>query len=163
MGLFDSVRGFLGDEASADASDELSAAGADEIPRLDVRDPEPMDFRNKAVDAVQEWDATDLDFSLASLERLDSFARKQGARLAVLRDESDDGGERVADMHTGFTIRAGSYVGEVLVRELDAGWTRRNGAVVVVVPVGPAVDSSGSPLVAHPATPTPAAAARARR
>src|SRR6056297_1828126 len=136
MGLFDSVRGFLGDEASADASDELSAAGADEIPRLDVRDPTPMDFRNKAVDAVQEWDAVDLDFSLASLERLDSFARKQGARLAVLRDESDDGGERVADMHTGFTIRAGSYVGEVLVRELDGEWVETDDYWAVRVATG---------------------------
>ncbi|MFB6180065.1 MAG: hypothetical protein ABEI77_10115 [Halorientalis sp.] len=130
MGLFDSVRDALGDEASTDASDDRSA---DETPRLRVRNPEPMDFRNKAVDAVQEWNCN-LDFTLESLERLDAFARKQGARLDVLRDQSDDGGERVADMHTGLTIRAGSYVGEVLVRELDGEWTEDD-VWTVTVPV----------------------------
>lgn len=136
MGLFDSVRGFLGNEESADTSDDLSVETTGETPRLDVRDPTPMDFRNKAVDAVQEWDDCELDYTLESLERLDSFARKQGARLDVLREQSDDGGERIADMHTGFTIRAGSYLGEVLVREVDGEWVEEGDAWAVMVPTG---------------------------
>ncbi|WP_136717514.1 hypothetical protein [Halorientalis salina] len=135
MGLFDSVRGLLDDEESADPSDELSAA-AGTVPRLDVRDPTPMDFRNKAVDAVGAWAECDLDYSAESLERLDAFARKQGARLDVIREDSDDGGERVADMHTGFTIRAGSYLGEVLVREFDGEWTEDGDHWAVTVPTG---------------------------
>jgi len=112
MGLFDSVRGLVaGDD---EPGDDDADAGAPERP-----DPTPTTFRNKAADAVADWDAHELDYSLASLSRLDDFAAKQGAKLDVLHDEGDDS---VADLHTRYTIQAGSYLGEVLVRQRDGEW-----------------------------------------
>ncbi|AQL42939.1 hypothetical protein BV210_09515 [Halorientalis sp. IM1011] len=112
MGLFDSVRGLVsGDD---EPGDDDADAGAPERP-----DPTPTTFRNKAADAVADWDAHELDYSLDSLSRLDDFAAKQGAKLDVLHDEGDDS---VADLHTRYTIQAGSYLGEVLVRQRDGEW-----------------------------------------
>ncbi|MFB6083395.1 MAG: hypothetical protein ABEJ94_04035 [Halorientalis sp.] len=114
MGLFDSVRGLVsGDDESGD--DDADAA-APERP-----DPTPTTFRNKAADAVADWDAHDLDYSLSSLSGLDEFAERQGAKLDALHDEGDDS---VADLHTRYTIQAGSYLGEVLVRQRDGEWVK---------------------------------------
>ncbi|RXK50580.1 hypothetical protein [Halorientalis pallida] len=111
MGLFDSVRGLVsGDDEPADDADAAAP---------ERRDPTPTTFRNKAADAVADWDAHELDYSLDSLSRLDDFAAKQGAKLDVMHDEGDD---TVADLHTRYTIQAGSYLGEVLVRQRDGQW-----------------------------------------
>jgi len=131
MGLFDSVRGALGGEAGDDEP-ELT----DDVPRpANHGEPTPTDFRNKAVDAVQDWGVDDLDFTAESLPRLDTFADQQGARLDVMAADRDDD-EAVARMHTAYTIRAGSYFGEVLVREADGQWTRNGEVWAVQVPTG---------------------------
>jgi hypothetical protein len=130
MGLFDSVRGALG--GSGDDEPELT----DDVPRpANHGEPTPTDFRNKAVDAVQQWDATDLNFSLSSLPRLDTFADRQGAVLDVMHEDRGDDTD-IARMHTGYTIQAGSYFGEVLVREAGGDWTRAGEAWAVQVPTG---------------------------
>jgi hypothetical protein len=130
MGLFDSVRGALG--GSGDDEPELT----DDVPRpANHGEPTPTDFRNKAVDAVQQWDATDLNFSLASLPRLDTFADRQGAVLDVMHEDRGDDAD-IARMHTAYTIQAGSYFGEVLVREAGGDWTRSGEAWAVQVPTG---------------------------
>ncbi|SDE91764.1 ICP22 family protein [Halorientalis regularis] len=111
MGLFDSVRGLVsGDDEPGDDADAAAP---------ERRDPTPTTFRNKAADAVADWDAHELDYSLDSLSRLDDFADKQGAKLDVMHDEGDDD---VADLHTRYTIQAGSYLGEVLVRQRGGEW-----------------------------------------
>ncbi|WP_424017270.1 hypothetical protein ACOZ4N_15490 [Halorientalis pallida] len=111
MGLFDSVRGLVsGDDEPGDDADAAAP---------ERRDPTPTTFRNKAADAVADWDAHELDYSLDSLSRLDDFAAKQGAKLDVMHDEGDD---TVADLHTRYTIQAGSYLGEVLVRQRGGEW-----------------------------------------
>lgn len=112
MGLFDSVRGLVsGDDEPTDDDTDAAVPGR--------RDPTPTTFRNKAADAVADWDAHELDYSLDSLSRLDDFADKQGAKLDVMHNEGDDA---VANLHTRYTIQAGSYLGEVLARQRDGEW-----------------------------------------
>ncbi|WP_336001436.1 hypothetical protein [Halorientalis halophila] len=130
MGLFDSVRGLVSGDAEPADDDGDGADG--ERP-----DPTPTTFRNKAADAVADWDAYELDFSLDSLSRLDRFAAQQGAKLDVMHEEGD---ESVADLHTRYTIQAGSYLGEVLVRERDGEWVE-NGDTWAV-----AVERDGEPV-----------------
>lgn len=114
MGIFDSVRGLVsGDDEPAD--DDAEAATPER------RDPTPTTFRNKAADAVADWDAQELDYSLDSLSRLDDFAGTQGAKLDVMHEEGDDA---AADLHTRYTIQAGSYLGAVLVRQRDGEWVK---------------------------------------
>jgi len=137
MGLFDSVRGlFEGDDEPAE-TESLSATPGERVSPVG-REPTPTDFRNKAADAIQEWEV-DLDYTYESLPRLDEFADRQGALLDVMADEQDDD-ERIADIHTGFTIRAGSYFGEVLVRELGGKWVQTDDGWQVAVPEGPEDD-----------------------
>jgi hypothetical protein len=137
MGLFDSVRGlFEGDDEPAE-TESLSATPGERV-SPGGREPTPTDFRNKAADAIQEWEV-DLDYTYESLPRLDEFADRQGALLDVMADEQDDD-ERIADIHTGFTIRAGSYFGEVLVRELGGKWVQTDDGWQVAVPEGPEDD-----------------------
>jgi hypothetical protein len=136
MGLFDSVRGVFGGGESGTDGTDLGADVSRDVPRPSHhREPDPTDFQNKAIDAVQEWERLDLDFSVDSLERLEDFAEKEGARLDVLADEGSDD-EAVANLHTGFTIRTGSYLGEVLVRRFDGDWERTEAGWAVTVPVG---------------------------
>jgi len=159
MGLFDSVRGALGGDET-DAEPELT----DDVPRpANHGEPTPTDFRNKAVDAVQDWGVDDLDFTVDSLPRLDTFADKQGARLDVMAADGDDD-EAVARMHTAYTIRAGSYFGEVLVREAGGQWTRDGAVWAVQLPTGD--DSTlvdAFEVAAHSFAETPAFAETARQ
>lgn len=116
MGLFDSVRDLVGGDG------DQSAVDRDVGPADGRREPSPTAFRNNAVDAVQQWTEYDLDFSLSSLERLDDLAAKRGPALDVV--EADEGEEVAADRHVAYTVQAGSYLGEVLVRRCDGRWTR---------------------------------------
>ncbi|MFB6164023.1 MAG: hypothetical protein ABEJ31_02595 [Haloarculaceae archaeon] len=124
MGLFDAVRGLVGGGGS-DAADVGTASehGVDAARAFD-REPTPTVFRNAAIDAVQTFEAYDLDFSPASLSRLDALADEERTVLSVMRAERDDGGEAAAERHTALTIQAGSYLGETLVRAFDGEWRR---------------------------------------
>lgn len=129
MGLFDPVRGMLG------GGDDEPEDGADEPEPVlppEHREPTPTNFKNMAVDVVQDWDQLDLDFSVESLARLDSFAKRQNAKLELMRDEQGD--EAASEAHTAFTLHAGSYFGETLHRALDGKWVRNGERWAVEVP-----------------------------
>lgn len=129
MGLFDPVRGMLG------GGDDESSAPDDEPESVlppEHREPTPTNFRNMAVDAVQDWEDLDLDFSLESLERLDAFAKRQTAKLELIRDEQGDAA--ASEAHTAFTLQAGSYFGETLYRLFHGRWVKNGERWAVEVP-----------------------------
>lgn len=115
MGLFDSLRNrFGGGSGDADGED------ADEDP-ADESDAIREEFRPHADGFAGDWPAHDLDFSADSLGRLDAFVddRWEASRFA---DAEFDGDDDVSREFTGLVVRTGSYLGETLVRTLDADW-----------------------------------------
>ncbi|MFC6974973.1 hypothetical protein ACFQL1_10260 [Halomicroarcula sp. GCM10025709] len=127
MGLFDSIRRTLG--GGDDTANEHSESGesatepASDGPTVtDSAALSPAEFRQRAETVADR--SADLDFSTASLSRLD----------AAVADQFDD--EPVAasedTAYTTHTVRFGSYLGEVLVRELDGRWVQDDGWGVTV-------------------------------
>lgn len=151
MGLFDAVRDLVGEGAGDDRTPTPS-----DLPVGEGREPSPTAFRNSAVDAVQQWGDYDLDFSLDSLVRLDDLARKRGAALDVFADEQ--GEDAAADRHVAYTVQAGSYLGEVLVRRCDGRWEQNDdGMWLVRIPQGEdAIDVDVFEVASHSFAEAPA-------
>jgi cytochrome c5 len=136
MGLFDPLRGLFGGDAdgppsaatdagsaSVGANGDVSAttdeavpsvADAEELPAADVavvdagEDVPPP--RPAAEALAAQWPSYHLDFSPASLARLDAFVE----------------GEVAADQRETLGFRLGAYLGEVFVRSYDAEWVERD-------------------------------------
>ncbi|MBX0322484.1 hypothetical protein EGH21_05515 [Halomicroarcula sp. F13] len=116
MGLFDSIRRAVG--GGDDGSDETEARPN----MVDVTALGPDAFRDRAENAASDGDP--LDFSVASLERLDEAIAAK-----------DDWTERRPSDGTAYspkTVQFGSYLGEVLVRTYDGEWTADDGWGVTV-------------------------------
>lgn len=123
MRPLDSLRGLL-DGGSSGAGGGSGAV--EERPQAAVADLGPDDFRRRADETAEEWNDLELDFTLASLERLEEFAAGQDG--AFDRSGGEDGpmtgGEYVLDV--------GSYVGEVLANNFDGDWVDDDGWGVAV-------------------------------
>lgn len=130
MGLFDSIRRTLGgddsstDESTAGADDATDDSAADDGPAVtDSTEMDPDEFRERA-EAVAAR-SSELDFTVESLARLDTAVAQQYDGETV-----SGGAEETA--YTANTVRFGSYLGEVLVRDLDGIWVRDDGWGVTV-------------------------------
>ena len=123
MGLFEAVRRLVGgtDEGDPDGAATGGApadarAGATAAVSVEFKhdgDAEPL--TDRARDLAEAWPAYDLDFSPASLERLDRIAEEEYERVT-----------RAADVEEAAVVTESrafaSYFGEVLRRNHDAGW-----------------------------------------
>ena len=144
MGVLDFLAGlFGGDDAERDdaaAADSRAQTDRQSGPSDDgssaADEMGPAQFREDAEEAAEEWNELDLDFSVASLERLDEYAGGDDNLVATLGDELDGDGELLERMHRGYAAQFGSYFGEVLVRQFDGEWVETDGWSVVV-PTGP--------------------------
>ncbi|WP_254272736.1 hypothetical protein [Haloarcula marina] len=141
MGLFDSIRRAVGgDDESAGAGESSTgtddaahdSGGESAVARIDVTALDAEAFRTRAADAAS--DADPLDFSRASLERLDT----------AIADRDDWVEESPADEdgYSPKTVQFGSYFGETLVRVYDGEWTTEGGWVVTVEGVDDSVTVS---------------------
>jgi hypothetical protein len=121
MGLFDSIRRVVG--------------GSDPTPEPDDdENPELVDLRNADVEQLQEQaeavaDATeDLDFSLASLARLDAAIDRWYDTSVPRADE--------LYVYPIDAVRLGCYLGEVLARVYNGTWSLDPLGVVITGPDG---------------------------
>lgn len=89
----------------------------------------------EAADEASEWfDECGLDYSLASLERLDEVVDETWAGVPM--DDAEYGGDAQGDRaYTWFVRTVGAYFGEVLARAYDGEWVDDDG-VAVEVPTG---------------------------
>jgi hypothetical protein len=103
-----------------------------------------------ATELAEYWSEYDLDFSPASLARLDDLVDGQW-ESERFRDAELGGEDHVDDLtFTALVEQLGSYYGEVLVRTLDAGWVEHDQlgtAVEVAAPGG--VDDAAAVNVYH--------------
>jgi hypothetical protein len=112
-------------------------AGTDAADR-DAGDMTAAEFRREAEEfAADHGDDYRLDFTVESLADLDEYADGQGER--VLGEEMDDG-EFLEQLHGGYTLWTGSYLGEVLVRSFDGEWVEDGGWAVEVPADGGALE-----------------------
>ncbi|MCT9097443.1 hypothetical protein [Haloarchaeobius sp. HME9146] len=92
-------------------------------------EPEPRDrtevFREQAAACVEDWPAAELDYSLASLERLDDLATELATEGA--RDKQ-------------LVLSLGSYFGETLLREAEGEWQKPDSGAWAVVLTGEETD-----------------------
>jgi hypothetical protein len=121
MGLFDSIRRVVGgSEPTPDVEDDANS--------------ELVDLHNADVEQLQEQaeavaDATDdLDFSLASLARLDAAIDQWYDMTVPTADESH--------IYPVDAVRLGCYLGEVLARVFDGTWSLDPLGVVITGPDG---------------------------
>jgi len=117
-----------GEGPPADAA--VSTGSASDRSRDGVR----AEYAETAVDFAGFWGERDLDFSPASLSRLDDLVAEEwdGERFAETTFGSEDSFDDRA--FTSVVTELGSYFGEVLVRHLDGEWTAdtdHDAAVVV--------------------------------
>lgn len=90
----------------------------------------PAGFAEEAEDFVEFWGEYDLDYSPASLPRLDEFMASQQERANYLRVETDDGSEVT---FAPIASSAACYFGEMLVRNYDAAWINESGGWAVEI------------------------------
>lgn len=115
---------FLEETTPADAGREAPSADTDAsvsmAEALGTTDF-PERFREEATDLAAFWAEHDLDYSPASLARLDGFVDDQwdNERFAEV---SFGGSGYDAEAFTGIVTQVGSYAGEVLVRNESARW-----------------------------------------
>lgn len=121
MGLFDYLAGLF---ATADESEDTPLGGGDSA---DL----PADFGQVAAAFAADHADRDFDFTVASLERLDTFVAAELAAESV-SDPPEAGGPEPPDDPA---LSLGSYFGEVLVRQFDGEWVARE-RLNVVVPAG---------------------------
>ena len=127
MGLFDSIRRTLGggDDAAneeSESADSASEPASDGPTVTDSTALSPTEFRQRAETVADR--SADLDFSTDSLSRLDAAVAEQFAGEPVAEGEDT--------AYTTHTVRFGSYLGEVLVRDLDGRWVQDDGWAVTV-------------------------------
>ncbi|WP_267640296.1 hypothetical protein [Haloarchaeobius amylolyticus] len=122
-----------GAEAAPEPADETEPTQADDDAGheadADEADPEPRDrtevFREQAAACVAAWPEADLDYSPASLERLDEVA-------AELADEGANDKQHVLSL--------GSYFGETLLRQTEGEWRKPESGAWAVVLTGEETD-----------------------
>lgn len=108
MGLLDPIRSFFGGDAEPA---EEPVAGED------LRG----EFRERAAELAEAHPDADLDFSAASLSRLDALADEAWDKERFVDAEWAGKDDRSREF-SAVVLRLGAYFGEVLVREEDAAW-----------------------------------------
>lgn len=91
------------------------------------------EYTEQAEELSEFWSEYDLDFTPASLDRLDDLVDAQWEKERFT--DVDFGGDDFdSAAFSGIVVQLGSYLGEVLVRNLDAEWadTEAFGPAVVV-------------------------------
>ncbi|WP_439027077.1 hypothetical protein [Haloarchaeobius sp. DT45] len=110
----------------SESTDEETTADADPEPEPE---PEPRDrtevFREQAAQCVENWPDRELDYSPASLSRLDELA-------------SDLAADGVRDRQ--LVLSLGSYFGETLLRETEGEWQKPASGAWAVVLAGEETD-----------------------
>jgi hypothetical protein len=112
-----------GDGEAADRSPVTSSVG-------DAVDGGPDGFRDEAAAFVDFWAEYDLDYTPASLPRLDDYIGAQQESANHVRVETDDGSEVT---FAPLASSAACYYGEPLVRNYDAEWVREGGGWAVQI------------------------------
>ncbi|QSG12737.1 Uncharacterized protein HSBGL_2332 [Halapricum desulfuricans] len=138
----------MGDDAAefiteAETDDDAIEAEPDEAETIPDDDPR-VEFVDAATELADFWGEYELDFSLASLTRLDDLVAEQwdAERFETIEfgDDSYD-----AKVYTETATQLGSYFGEVLVRRHDAVWQQETGTGwTVSVPSGPDSEAAGA-------------------
>ncbi|MCJ0620430.1 hypothetical protein JZX76_13220 [Haloarcula hispanica] len=129
------------DTAAADEREQPASTGSDSTAGSMARSWEPgtvrADHADTAVEFADFWGEHDLDFSPASLSRLDDLvdAEWDDERFAETTFGSDDSFDDRA--FTSVVRELGGYFGEVLVRQLDGKWTDETDHEAAVVVGGP--------------------------
>lgn len=120
MGVFDSLRRVVGGPPTPGpeeaASDDAGSALRYDGPSDDAGELTPSILRERAVEATDRWSAYDLDFTVASLDRLDDVAREHAP-------SSDRDPTSYDHQPAGGILEAGSYLGEVVARQFGGEWT----------------------------------------
>ncbi|MFC5368912.1 hypothetical protein [Salinirubrum litoreum] len=128
MGLFDYLAGLFGREGGSSDGDRWTGGAADDSADTDT------DIVDVAETFAADTPEHEFDFSLASLDRLDEYVTTVDSTGsdgdADAATESDRDG-----LPEGPSLHLGSYFGEVLVRQFDGEWVRRDD-VRVVIPAG---------------------------
>ncbi|AWB28133.1 hypothetical protein [Halococcoides cellulosivorans] len=113
-------------EEATGASDTADAVDTESAPSVSIAEALgttefPGRFREEAEDLATFWAEHDLDYSPASLARLDGFVDEQwdSERFA---DATFGGSGYDAEAFTGIVAQVGSYAGEVLVRHESGTW-----------------------------------------
>ncbi|MFC7075037.1 hypothetical protein [Haloarcula halophila] len=127
MGLFDIIRRTLGGGDDTDGEESASAEPTTETASdgptvTDSASLSPTEFRQRAETVADR--SEQLDLTTGSLSRLDAAVAEQFDGETV--EDGDD------TAYTTNTVRFGSYLGEVLVRELDGRWVQDDGWGVTV-------------------------------
>jgi len=103
-----------------DPADRGTNAGrADEAPVAVAVGDDPEAFREQAEELAEFWEAYDLDFSPASLARLDRLLADQSDEAGRMRIELEDG--RTATV-VPIAASTACYFASVLVRSYGAAW-----------------------------------------
>ncbi|WP_324755773.1 hypothetical protein [Haloarcula montana] len=127
MGLFDTIRRTLGGGDDTDGEESASAEPTTETASdgptvTDSASLSPTEFRQRAETVADR--SEQLDLTTGSLSRLDAAVAEQFDGETV--EDGDD------TAYTTNTVRFGSYLGEVLVRDLDGRWVQDDGWGVTV-------------------------------
>ncbi|QSG06421.1 hypothetical protein [Halapricum desulfuricans] len=138
----------MGDDAAefiteAETDDDAAGADPDEAETIPDEDPR-AEFVEAATELADFWGEYELDFSLASLARLDDLVAEQwdAERFEDVEFGADGYDARV---YTETATQLGSYFGEVLVRRHDAVWQQETGTGwTVSVPSGPDSEAAGA-------------------
>ncbi|WP_435333837.1 hypothetical protein [Haloarchaeobius sp. TZWWS8] len=135
MGLFDLLAGlFDGGRDGGSGGAGRDGGRADAAATTGASQLDSDDFRDEAAAFVADNAEYEFDFSIESLSRLDEYATTQVATSDHPREKF---AAVVENRQTDYTLPFGSYLGEVLVRQLDANWKHHDDGVHVTVPAGP--------------------------
>ena len=142
MGLFDFLRSLFGSGDDGTGADETAGAGrgragdaaagpggggdatarttgGDEAPPGEIFADSREELREEATDFTEFWSEHDLDFTPASVARLDEMFATQYERANVMQVETEEG--RVGQFAP-IACGAAAYFGETIVRNYDAQW-----------------------------------------
>lgn len=138
MGLLDALGGLFG------GAEEPSVAGM-----TDPGDPPvPVGRLREAADEAAGGAEVDLDFTLASLDRLDGFAADRDRTF-------DDPGDADALLEDPEALALGAYFGETLIRAFGGGWEYQGGWSVHLDPGDEPVEVPAFEVAARSLSETP--------